>query len=89
MTLDKQTLLCIIYRGQRGDSTSGAQLPVSCHEDGMHCLDGCSKMSVVGGYFSGTLEGGQMGDNLELFGEVLGLCSVFCLFYYYTGHIHA
>jgi len=41
------------------------------------------------GTFSGTLEGGQMGDNLEFFEEVLGLFWVFCLFYYYIGHIHA
>jgi len=31
----------------------------------MHWLDGCSRICIVGGYFSGTLEGGQMGDNLE------------------------
>jgi len=43
----------------------------------------------VGGYFSSTLEGGWMGDNLEFFGEVLGLFLVFCLFYYYIIHIHA
>ena len=30
-----------------------------------------------------------MGDNLELFGEVLGLFLVFCLFHYYIIHIHA
>jgi len=30
-----------------------------------------------------------MGDNLEFFGEVLGLFLVFNLFYYYTIHIHA
>ena len=55
----------------------------------MHWLDGCSSICVVGRYFSGTLEGGQMGDNLEFFGEVLGLFLVFCLFYYYIIHIHA
>jgi len=43
----------------------------------------------VGGDFSGTLEGGQMGDNLEFFGEVLGFFVLFCLFYYYIIHIHA
>jgi len=42
----------------------------------------------VGGYFSGTLEGRWMGDNLEFFGDVLGLFLVFCLFYYFIGHIH-
>jgi len=55
----------------------------------MHWLDGCSRICIVGGYFSGTLEGGWMGDNLEFFGEVLGLFLVFCLFYYYIIHIHA
>ena len=43
----------------------------------------------MGGYFSGTLEGGQMGDSLEFFGEVLGLFLLFCLFCYYIIHIHA
>jgi len=43
----------------------------------------------VGGYFSDTLKGGWMGDNLEFFGQVLGLFFVFCLFYYYIIHIHA
>jgi len=60
-----------------------------CCEDSMHWLDGCSRVSVLGGYFSGTLEGGWMGDNLEFFGEVLGLFLVFCLFYHYIIHIHA
>ena len=32
----------------------------------------------MGGYFSGTLESGRMSDNLEFFGEVLGLFLVFC-----------
>jgi hypothetical protein len=54
----------------------------------MYWLDGCSTICVVGGYFSGTLEDGQIGDNLEFFGEVLGLFLVFCLFYYYIIHIH-
>jgi hypothetical protein len=43
----------------------------------------------VGWAFSGTLDGGQMGDNLEFFGEVLGLFLVFCLFEYYIIHIDA
>jgi len=46
----------------------------------MHSPDGCSRICVVGGYFSATLEGGRMGDNLDFFGEVLGLFLVFCLF---------
>jgi len=44
---------------------------------------------VVGGYFSGTLELGRMGDNLQFFGQVLCLFLVFYLFYYYIIHIHA
>jgi len=55
----------------------------------MQWLDGCSRICVAGGYFSGTLEGGQMRDNLDFFGEVFGLFLVFCLFYYYIIHIHA
>jgi len=55
----------------------------------MHWLDGCSRLCVVGGNFSGTLNCGQMGDNWEFFGEVLGLFLLFCLFYYYIGQIHA
>jgi len=46
-------------------------------------------ISVVGGYFYDTLEGGQMGDNLKFFGEVLGHFMVFVLFDYYISHIHA
>jgi len=55
----------------------------------MHWLDGCLRIRILGGYFSGTLEGGQMVDNLEFFGEILGLFLVFCLFYNYIIHIHA
>ena len=55
----------------------------------MNWLDGCSRICVVGGYYSGTLEGGRMGDNLEFFGEVSGLFLLFCLFYYYIGDILA
>jgi len=55
----------------------------------MHWLHGCSRICIVGGYSSGTLEGGQMGENLEFFGEVLGLFWVFCVFYYYIIPIHA
>ena len=68
---------------------AAAQLQISRCEDGMHWLDGCLRIWVVGGYFSGTLGGGRMGDNLEFFGEVLGLFLVFCLIYYYIIHIHA
>ena len=68
---------------------AAAQLQITRCEDGMHWLDGCLRICVVGGYFSGTLEGGRMGDNLEFFGEVLSLILVFCLLYYYMIHIHA
>ena len=43
----------------------------------------------MGGYFSCTLEGRQMGDNLEFFGEVLGLFLVCCVCIYYIGHSDA
>jgi len=59
---------------------AAAQLQISHWEDGMHWLDGCLMICVVGGYLSGTLEGGRMGDNLEFFWEVLGPYLVFCLF---------
>jgi len=47
----------------------------------MYWLDRCSRSRIIGGYISGTLEGGQMGDDLSLFGEVLGIILVDCLFY--------
>jgi len=72
-----------------GSVQVAAQLQISHCEDGMHWLDCSSRICIVGGYLSGTLEGGQMGDNLEFFGEVLGLFLVFCIFYYYIIHIHA
>jgi len=72
-----------------GSMQSGTQLEIGCCGNGMNRLDRCSRIRVVGGYFSGTLEGGLMGDNLEIFGEVLGVCLLFYLFYYYIGHIHA
>jgi len=60
-----------------GSVQAAAQLQISRCEDGMHWLDSCSRLCVVGGYFPGTLEGGRMGDNLEFFGEVWGLFLVF------------
>jgi len=48
----------------------------------MQWLDGCSRIRVVGGNFSGTLDSGRMGDNLEFFGEDLGLFFLLCLLYY-------
>jgi hypothetical protein len=55
----------------------------------MHWLDSCSRIYIVGGYFSGTLGGCWIGDNLEFFGAVLGLFLAFGLFDYYIIHIHA
>jgi len=52
-------------------------MQISRCEDGLHWLDGCSWICIVGEYFSRTLEGGRMGDNLEFFGEVLGLLLVY------------
>jgi len=65
------------------------QLHICCCEDGMHRLDGCSRICIVSGYSSGTLEGGQMNDNLEYFIEVLGLFLVFYLLYNDICHIQA
>jgi len=58
-------------------------------DDGMHWLDGCSRICAMGGYISGNLEGGWMGDNLECFGDVLGLFLVLSSISYNFGHIHA
>jgi hypothetical protein len=51
---------------------AAAQLEIICCEYGMHWLDGCVTIWVLGGYFSGTLVGGWISDNLEFFGEILG-----------------
>jgi hypothetical protein len=64
-------------------------MQISHCADGMHWVDGCSRICVVGGYCYGNSEYGQMGDNLYSFGEVFGLFLVFCLFHYYIIHIHA
>jgi len=72
-----------------GSGQAATQLQICRCEDRMHLLDGYWKICVRGGYFSSTLEGGWMGDNLEYFAEVLGLFLVFCLSYYYICHIHA
>jgi hypothetical protein len=49
-------------------------------EDGMHWLDGCSRIGIVGRYCSGTLEGGLISDNLEFFcrdfGFLIGICCI-------------
>jgi len=67
--------------GTIGSVQAAAQLQISRCEDGMHWLDGCSRICIVGGYFSCTLEGWQMRDNLEFFGEVLGHFLVFLIFF--------
>jgi len=69
--------------------TAACQLQNSCCEDEMHWLSCCSRICVVGGYFSGALPCGQMGNHLACFGEVLGLFLVCCSLYYYIIHIHA
>ena len=68
---------------------AAAPLQISHCEDRMYWLDGYSTIWDVGAYFSGSWDGGQMSDNLDFFGEVLGLILVFCLFHYYIIHIHA
>jgi hypothetical protein len=39
--------------------------------------------------FSGTSDGGRMGDYSEFFGEIFSLFLVLHLFHYYIIHIHA
>jgi len=65
----------------KGSALAATELQISHHEDGNHWLDGCSKICVVGGYSSGTLEGGRMGDGLHFFSKGLGLVLVFWSFY--------
>jgi len=65
-----------------GSVNAAAQLQISHCKDRMHWLDGCSRICGVGRNFSGTLEGGQMGDNLEFFSEVL--CLFWCFVYFIT-----
>jgi len=72
-----------------GSAQVATQLQLSHCKDRLHWVDGCSRICVVGGDLSDTLEGGWMGDNLEFFGELLGLFLVFCLFSYYIIHIDA
>ena len=71
-----------------GSIQPASQLQICRCENGMHWLDGCSRICIVGGYISETLEGGRMGDNLELFGCVLCVFLVFWVFHYYIIHIH-
>jgi len=40
-----------------GSVQDAAQPEIRHHENGMHWLDGGSKISIVGGHFSGTFEG--------------------------------
>jgi hypothetical protein len=58
------------------------QLQIDPCEDGMYLLNGFLRISFVGGYFSGTLEGGQMGNNLEFF--IRFLVSFWCFDYFIT-----
>lgn len=51
--------------------------------------DDCSRIRIVGGNGSGSLDGEQMGDNLEFFADDFGLFLVICLLYYYISHIQA
>jgi hypothetical protein len=73
---------------QIGSVQASSQLEMGRCEGIMHSLVISWRMCVVGGYFSHTLEGGQMGDNLEIFGKVLGFLFLLCLFFYYICHIH-
>jgi len=68
-------LMCILW--PLGCVEAAAQLQMNVCEDGMHWLDVCARISIVDGYFSGTLEGGWMGDKLELFWRGFG--SLFCV----------
>jgi len=55
----------------------------------MHWLDGCSRIWIVGGDCSATLEGGRMGNKFEWLGEVWCPYLVYCFLCHYMGHIHA
>jgi hypothetical protein len=55
----------------------------------MHWWHCGASICIVGGHFSGTLEGGWMGDNLELFGKVLGFFLVNLFIYKYYSHNHS
>jgi hypothetical protein len=77
-------VLCLL-----GNAKAVAQLPMSYLDDVMHCHDSCWRICIAGGYFSDTLEGGRMGDNLQFFRHVLGLFLVIGWFYYFIIHIPA
>jgi len=68
---------------------AASQLQIGCCEDGKYWQDGCSWIRVVGGYFSAIWMGWWMRNNLEFFGEDLGLFLLVCVLYYYTTHILA
>lgn len=67
---------CTIWRVD-----SAPKVQISHPEDGTCWLDGFSMVFVLGGYCSGTLEGGRMGDNLDFFVEILDLLLKCCLVY--------
>ena len=56
-----------------GSMLAAVQLQISYGEVEMHWLERYSRIHVVSWYLSGTLESGQMCDNVEIFGLVLGL----------------
>jgi len=72
-----------------GSVEAAAQEQIRHCKVGMHWLDGWWRIVIVAVYFSGTLEGGWIGDCLEFAGEVLSLFWVFCVHYDYISHIHA
>jgi len=68
---------------------AAVQLWISRCDDGMHCLDCCYRMCIVGGNFPGIFEGGWMGDTSEFLGPVLDLFLVFCFLNDYINTIQA
>jgi hypothetical protein len=80
--LSMMTFEILLWRAfwKVGSLYSAAQLHISYYENGIYLPDGCSRHCVVGGFFSCTLQGGQMGDNLEFFGDILGLFMALGLF---------
>jgi hypothetical protein len=89
MTMTTLWILLLLALTLIGIVQAATQLQI-CHcEDGMHWPDGYSKICIFVGYFSCTLEGGQMGDNFVFFSEVLGLFLMFCLYFYYIIQIQA
>jgi hypothetical protein len=59
------------------------------YQNVMHRLHGSSRISIVGGKMSGTLESEWMGDNLDFVGEVFGHILTLCVVYDSICHIIA